>query len=195
MEATTRIKGWFWRGEEPEWLVVVMVLTALLAGAVLMAVVTSQTQSLSADDLSLRYPAGWSWGAGEGNVLAARELASQTALTVRVLRKLDPAAPVTMDDLVTQLSFERGKNLPLYRVLVTRNTRVDGKSGVAVSYTYVYDPAPSVYQSALPIVMRGTDYIVPYKGKAYVISMEASAQDYDSTAGAFAEVLRSIRWR
>ena len=63
MTATTmrsRARGWFWGGEEPEWIVVALVVVALLGGAALMAGVRGQVTGVDVDGITLTYPSEWS---------------------------------------------------------------------------------------------------------------------------------------
>jgi len=107
MQAATRPRSWFWSGEEPEWIVVTVVIVALVLGWALMTVVTSQTMDVVLDDLLVRYPVDWiqdgQMAAEEGYELYAAGLsASQPRLAVGVLTELDPAAPVSLSELVAR---------------------------------------------------------------------------------------------
>jgi hypothetical protein len=96
-----------------------------------------------------------------------------------------------LDDLVTSRSFEQAQKLSLYRVLSTQATLVGGKNGVMVSYAYVMDPAKSAYQSTLPRVMKGVDYLVPHQGQVYLISLEAQAETWQPTV--MESIVKNIR--
>lgn len=191
-ENKTRFYGWFWTGEEPEWIVVITVLVALLLGGVLMLVATGQMAVVTLEKLSVKYPASWSVTDDKtSGLVGAQDMASNTSVMVQVFRKLDPAKPVLIDDLVTLRSFEQAQKLSLYRVLSTQSVLVGGKSGIMLSYAYVMDPAKSAYQSTLPRVMKGADYLVPYQGQVYLISLEAEADTWQPTI--VENIVQSIR--
>jgi hypothetical protein len=192
MTAITRARERFWTGHSPEWPVLATVALALVLGWALMTAITSRTTAFSDGTLSLRYPAYWSDGDDTDALLHASDLASGSTVTLRVLRELDPAAPVTLDDLLAQLAFQRARDLPMYRVLKTVPARVGGRSAVAAEYAYVEDPVASAYQSSMPVVVRGTSYILPYKGKAYVLSLETTATDYAVHARDFERIVQSV---
>ena len=200
MQATTRARSWFWGGEEPEWIVVVTVLLAIGLGWALTAGLSSQTTNLSLDGLSLRYPSGWVRddvaAAEEGYALGALGLeASQPRVAVGILVELDPAAPVSLDELVAMRGFAQAANKELYRVLSSESAKVGNADGVAVSYGYVENSSGSPHLSDLPVVIEGVDCIVPHEGKVYVISLEAAATDFAKQQKAFDRILRSARFR
>jgi len=202
MTATsTRLRAdrWFWGGEEPEWIVVALVLVALLGGGALMAGVRWQTMGVEVDGITLSYPAEWSAAGaptseGADALVSVGGMESRTSLTLGVLRELDPANPVSMDALVAQRGFDRAQREAMYRVLSTAPVELGGKRGVGVSYAYVVDPQGTAYQSAVPVVMEGIDYIVPHAGKVYVLTLEAPAEGYAEQAGAFDRIVDSVRF-
>ncbi len=196
MQATAmRPRNWFWSGEEPEWIVVATLAVALILGAVLMASVTGQATTTSVDGMSLSYPADWMQGSGEGVLLKVNELGSEASLTVQILRELDPANPVSMDDLVAQRGFDQTQRVKMYRVLSSEQAELGGKKAVAVTYAYVIDPAGSAYQSVLPMVIEGVDYIVPHNGKAYLITLETNAEDFAAHEKTFDRILKSVKFQ
>lgn len=200
MQATMRSRSWFWGGEEPEWLVVLTVIVAIVLGWALTSALAAQTHAFNAEGISLRYPADWQVSTAEGpqdNLLrVGGYYGARTELSVRVLRKLDPAAPIMLEDAVTQRSFEAAQNLPMYRALSSKRAAVGGKPAIMVNYAYVHDPGASAYQDALPTVMIGRDYIVAHAGKVYLFSMEAQASDFDAhDKQYFQRIVNSIRLR
>lgn len=200
MQAAAKPRSWFWSGEEPEWIVVVIVIVALALGYALIALVAGQTMNVTLDDLSLRYPVDWmrddQKALEEGYELYVAGLsASQPRLAVGVLRELDPAAPVSLDELVAQRGFSEAATKEMYRVLASEQATVGGKAGVVITYGYAKDSANSPHLSSLPIVMEGSDYLVPHEGKVYLISLEAAASDFEASKKIFERILRSVRWR
>mgnify|MGYP005848177263 CR=1 FL=1 len=194
-----RSRSWFWGGEEPEWIVVALVVVSLLAGAALMIAFRGQVMGLEVDGIALTYPADWSavgMGAADDDRSLVRlgQMGGRASLAISVLRELDPANPVSMDALVAQRGFGRAQREAMYRVLSTTPAELNGKRGVAVSYAYVADPKATAYQSALPVVMEGVDYIVPHAGKAYVLTLEAPSASYAEYETAFRRIVASVRF-
>jgi len=202
MAATTyrsQSRDWFWGGEEPEWIVVALVIVALLGGVALMAGVRGQTAAVEVDGITLSYPATWSSAGivsarGEGVLVHVGEMGGRASLALSVLRELDPAKPASMDALVAQRVFDRGQREAMYRVLSSAPAEVGDTKGVAVSYAYVIDPQATAYQSALPVVMEGIDYIVPHAGKVYVLTLEAPADAYAGYETVFGRITKSVRF-
>ncbi|MCE5259191.1 MAG: hypothetical protein LLG44_09060 [Chloroflexi bacterium] len=195
MENTkSRKVSWFWSGEEPEWLVIVTVLTALLIGGFLMFLATGRTDVLTLDKLRVSYPAQWLASEEEppAFMAGAQDLTSQASVAIIIHRKLDPQAPVTMDDLATEFSFELAQNTQLFRVLETKSTQVNSNNAVMVSYAYVLDSATSSYQSALPRVIKGAAYLIPYQGLVYLVNFQNEAAAWQE--GSVQRMVKSIRF-
>jgi hypothetical protein len=189
----TRFYGWFWTGEEPEWIVVMTVLIALLLGSLLMLAATGETTDASIEKLSFKYPARWSAVDDKtAGMAGGQDLATNTSVTVAVFRKLDPAKPVLMDDLVTMRSFDQGQKLSLYRVLSTGVVQVVGKNATMLTFAYVTDPAKSAYQTTLPRVMRGVDYLIVHQGQVYLVSLEGEANLWQP--GLIDAIVQSVRF-
>jgi hypothetical protein len=192
MAAKAQTKG-FWGGEEPEWIVVATVVLALALGGVLMAVATTRATSASLGAMHWRYPAAWGQEEAAATAWSASGLGTATYGAVTVLRDLDPAAPVSLDDLVAQRGFDQAGAHALYRVLATERTKVGGRSAVALRYAYVRDNA-AIGVGALPVVVEGEDYIIPYQGRVYLLTLEAEADALAGQQPAFDRLVRSVRF-
>ncbi|MHB9032795.1 MAG: hypothetical protein ACYC6L_07080 [Anaerolineae bacterium] len=189
---TKKSTGWFWSGEEPEWLVVITVLVALVIGGLVMYLATGRTQTARVNKLSVRYPAQWVLpGEAQATSLEAQDLASQASVRVSIVGNLDPAAPVTMEDLVTMRAFELAQATELFRVLATKAVQVDAQAATEISYAFVLDSAVSSYLNAVPKVIRGVDYLVPYQGQIYLISYQDDANSWQQNV--FEQIRSSIK--
>lgn len=198
MATTRRSRSWFWRDEEPEWTVVALVVLALLVGAILAFALRGQSRTVTAEAVTVSFPASWSSMASgaasaEGALISAGEMTGRAALSLTVLRELDPANPVSMDTLVAQRTFDRAQVETMYRVLSSASADVGGKRAVAVSFAYVAEPRTTAYQSALPVVMEGVDYILAHEGKVYVLTLEAPADEFESRSATFERIVQSVR--
>lgn len=193
MIASSRPRTGFFGGEEPEWIVVALTLLALALGGVLMAAVTMRTSAATLDSLTLRYPTDWGQPEMGETAWEVAELGSATRLSATVLRELNPAAPVSLEELVAQRGFDQAGAHGMYRVLSTERTEVGGKSAVALRYAYVQDGL-GMGSAALPVVMEGVDYIVPHQTRVYLLSLETEAQALEKERPTWDRVLRSVRF-
>lgn len=188
--------------QEPEWVVVAVVAIALLAGWLLKSWVESRTTTFSNSDLTLSYPATWLRELGEpeqGVLFAAQDVRSgslyATHLSVRVADALPQVRQENVDPMlsaVTAWTFQRGQELEGYRVLGTEAAQVDNIDGVRIDYAYVSDPIASPYRRALPVVVEAVDYLLPYQGKLYVITLAADASRFEQEEGQFEALLRRV---
>jgi hypothetical protein len=188
--------------QEPEWVVVAVVAIALLAGWLLKSWVESRTTTFSNSDLTLSYPATWLRELGEpeqGVLFAAQDVRSgslyATHLSVWVADALPQVRQENVDptlSAVTAWTFQRGQELEGYRVLGTAAVQVDGIDGARIDYAYVSDPIASPYRKALPVVVEAVDYLLPYQGKLYVITLAADASRFEPEAGQFEALLRRV---
>lgn len=188
--------------QEPEWVVVAVVAIALLLGWLLKSWVESRTTTFSNSDLTLSYPATWLRELGEpqqGVLFTAQDVRSgslyATHLSVWVADALPQVRQENVDptlSAVTAWTFQRGQELEGYRVLGTEAARVDNIDGVRIDYAYVSDPIASPYRRALPVVVEAVDYLLPYQGKLYVITLAADASRFEQEAGQFEGLLRRV---
>jgi hypothetical protein len=188
--------------QEPEWVVVAVVAIALLAGWLLKSWVESRTTTFSNSDLTLSYPATWLRELGEpeqGVLFAAQDVRSgslyATHLGVWIADALPQVRQENVDptlSAVTAWTFQRGQELEGYRVLGTQAVQVDNIDGTRIDYAYVSEPIASPYRKALPVVVEAVDYLLPYQGKLYVITLAADASRFESEAGQFEALMRRV---
>lgn len=187
--------------EEPEWVVIVVVVVALLFGWLLKMSVENRAATFANSDLTLSYPATWlrDIGAAEGDVLNVHDMQSgspySTHLTVEVadvalLVRRESVDPMTM--VVTAWTLQRGQELESYRVLSTEVVEVDGIRGTRIDYTFVSEPVANPYRKVLPVVVEAFDYLLPYQDKVYVITLAADGYRFEEAVGDFEAILRSV---
>lgn len=186
-----RETGWFWAGQEPEYLVILTLLVSLLIGGLLMYASVGRMETLTYKAVSIRYPAQWMATDEADTEARAQDMGTRMSVRLSVLYELNPQAPVTMDELVTRRTFTLGQNKQLFRVLETKAAQIRGQNAVLLSYAYVAEPVLSSYQSALPRVVRGAEYLVPHHGAVYLVSFEGDANTWQE--GVIERMLASIR--
>jgi hypothetical protein len=193
MVTTGKKSHWFWSGEEPEWLVIMTVLLALVIGGLVMYLSIGQTSGTTLERMSLRYPARWAAQDVESSEVGAQDLVSRSSVTVSIIGELDPKTPVALDDIVAARAFELAQEYQLFRVLETRDTSVDRQPALLLRYAFVQEASESSYLSSLPEVIQGEDYIIPYQGKIYLVSLQDDANRW--TLNSFQQIMSSIKLR
>lgn len=195
------------RRSEPEWLVVVVVVVALVAGWLLKTVVEAGTSEYVGPDLSLSYPDTWvrETDHDTGVIFSASDMRSGslyrtniTILSTETLPALPLDAPAAMDKMtpaITAWSFERGQELTAFRVLETGPARIGGREGAVLHYAYVSEPLASPFRQALPVVVEAMDYLVPAGDRTIVLTVAADgAQFQEANARWFQPILSSVRF-
>lgn len=190
--------------EEPEWVVVAVVVVALLIGWMLKSLVESRTVTFSSSALSLNYPATWfrEVNPHDGDViLGVTDLGFGSPYGSRVTVRTIEALPrlARMDDeasaaaaAVTAWTFQRSQDLDGFRLLSTESTELDGRRGVRVDYAYVSDPIASPYRKALPVVVEAVDYLFPVGDQTIVITTAADGAQFEQESQRFATILSSV---
>jgi len=190
--------------EEPEWVVVAVVVVALLIGWMLKSLVESRTVTFSSSALSLNYPATWfrEVNPDDGDViLGVTDLGFGSPYGSRVTVRTIEALPrlARMDDeasaaaaAVTAWTFQRSQDLDGFRLLSTESTELDGRRGVRVDYAYVSDPIASPYRKALPVVVEAVDYLFPVGDQTIVITTAADGAQFEQESQRFATILSSV---
>ena len=189
--------------EEPEWVVVAVVVGALLIGWMLKSLVESRTVTFSGPALSVNYPATWfrEMNPDDGDViLGVTDLGFgslyRSRLTVRAIEALPQLARVddeaSASATVTAWTFRRSQDLDGYRVLSTGSTELDGHRGVRIDYAYVTDPIASPYRKGLPVVVEAVDYLFPVGDQTIVITTAADGAQFEQESQRFATILSSV---
>jgi hypothetical protein len=192
------------RSEEPEWIVLVVVAVALLAGWFLKLSVEGQTETFSDGTISLSYPTTWLREPalpGEALVMKASDLHSTSLYRPNIAIHLTQAAPALpgADDrltpTVTTWTFGNSQKLSHYRVLATEKVEIASQPAIKIDYTYISEPIASPYRRALPVVVEAVDYVILNQDQAYVVTLAADAQDFEPEQGRFKTILSSLSFK
>jgi hypothetical protein len=197
------------RRSEPEWVVVLVVVVALVAGWLLKTNVESSTLEFSGPGLSLRYPGGWlqEINPQAGTLFSASDIRSgslyRSSFVVRTTEAL-PALPADaqgteiekqLTPAVTSWSFQRGQELAAFRVLGTEPAVVGGRQGVMLHYAFVSEPIASPFRQALPVVVEAADYLIPAGDRMLVLTAAADGTRFaEETTRWFQPILNSVRF-
>jgi hypothetical protein len=189
------------REEEPEWLVWLTVLILLAIGLIAKTVVVNQTTTFSQDNLSVTYPADWtpiasnapdtvlSVGESFGGGLFPARLAVRQLLAADVSRSAQ-----SLGDLALEWSDDQAKDLLAYRVLDIEPVQVRGKDAVRVDYAYVAEPAFAA-PDALPIVARGSDYLIRQGETLTVVQLLAASDAFDGLSSTWDRITGSVEMK
>jgi hypothetical protein len=120
-------------------------------------------------------------------------LSGAAVATTLLAHRGSRAANQTLDQVAREGTFDRSQQLPLYRVLRQRPTRVGGRDAVTVDYAYIADPHESVLTAErLPVVMRGIEVVVFADQTVYRIDLRAAAAASDRARVQFERILREV---
>lgn len=189
------VKRAFRNDEEPEYIVWLTVAGALIIGLILMFVVTNQSNTSTAGDTTLTYPATWTKVDEAGASFAAADRDSYYSFGPRAsVRQLDKATlapkpitggdPTDQDNLQTAAanwSLQRQSQIVGYRTLSVVTSTVQGKPAVVIESAYLMDARPGA--SGLPGLMRGADTIVLNGDTFDILSFSTQSSDWDNQSG------------
>ncbi len=194
------------RRTEPEWVVVVVVVIALVAGWLLKTAAESSTIQFTSPEISLSYPASWlrEVDPEAGTLFSASNMRSgslyRSNIAVRMSDAL-PSLPVgseagdieRMTPAITAWSFQRGQELNGFRMLATDSANLGGRLCAMIHYAFVSDPISSPFRKALPVVVEAVDYLVPLGDKAIVVTVAADGMRFaDENSRWFQPILSSV---
>jgi len=149
-------------------------------------------------NLSLSYPALWATEMEKEKLLSIRDLQSVGTFKVMFsvsVRESVSAANEPIEDLVRQLTEERGQELTAYRILQTGDTTVDDLEAVEISYAYVDDSNRGLLRTSLPVVVQGVDILVIRGTDLYIFTFAAPATSFSEQTGTLDAILRSVQFK
>ena len=178
-----------WERQTAEWLVIVLVVVALMAGWGLKSYAESRTARhiWGEAGVTLSYPLGWLASSPEPDTLRFRDTRAggvAPALEVRACAAAE-GQPISQT-LILQadaLALSRAQELLAYRILESDATGVyRGAPLLRVSYVYVREEGDP-FQQHLPTVMLGEDLLVYQQGRVFVFSLQAAEDGFASLRG------------
>ena len=194
------------RRTEPEWVVVVVVVVALVAGWLLKSYVEGSTVAFTSPEVSLSYPALWLRDVnpdavtlfGASDMRSGSSYSSNVAVYVSAALPSLPAASGQADiekmtPAITAWSFRRGQELDGFRVLGTEPAQLGGRVGAMIHYAFVSDPISSPFRKALPVVVEAADYLVPLVDKTIILTVAADGMRFgEDNSRWFQPIVRSV---
>jgi hypothetical protein len=204
-ETTAEARPLLWTREEPEWVVWVLVIVALVAGWFLKGAFQYQMDVFTDPDtgLTFRYPASWFLESNqaqigdEGVILtvsdAHSESAFNTAFSVRLKAVEEETTAV---DQAEMWIMRRGEELTKYRVLSKELSQVAGQEAVTIDYGYVEDPLrSSALRGSLPVVVRAVDVVFIRDSKVYTLTFASDQLVFDGEKKTLERLLNSVSFK
>jgi len=201
MTLAQRISHWFSqiktrlsqlpRDRFAEILVVTVMIVALLAGWAVKAGAEARVVHIEIAGFGASY--GYDW-------------IRDQSIAPKVLRIVDPGSgarfPTTISvrviepgldaqETASALNQERSIQEKLYQVLGTDEFKLRRRTFYQNDFAYVY-VSPDLLNPTLPVVVHGTDAILPHGGTTYVITCIADEAAYTEAQAALTQFLRSI---
>lgn len=181
--------------------VVLCLAVALVAGWFFKGAVQGQTQPIEdpLTGLRLNVPVTWQADQEVPNVILAAsngQSAStfKTKLTV-ISRQVDAGGGLDPDQIVERVVQQHEEELLAYHLLAIEPVNdLAANQARMVSYAYVVKPesVDRPFQASLPVVVQAADYLIFTADRYYVLTVAADSGEYDSQAGDFEMILKSL---
>lgn len=187
------------RDEEPEWLVWALVAGMIVIGLLVRTVFVARTVEVTADNLSVTYPADWISMTTDDpyDVLARSEpitsdpFPANVRITQMPVTELSTTAD-SLDDFALKWSDRQIEDLEGYRVLSIEPVSVQGTDAARINYAYIAEPLLGG-PGAMPVVARGQDVLIPRDATLTVVRFVADADAYDSLGTTWERILGSLQ--
>lgn len=179
-----------------EWLVVLVVAIALVAGWGLKSYAETRVERYTASGVTVLYPAGWLPSKAPDGTLRFRDThagARPAVITVRPAAAADAqSAAGAVAAEAGGLALDRAMNWIAYHVITADGkASFRGQPAQRVSYVYVDDSA-NVFQQSLPTVMMGEDLVTYQEGRVYVFSVQAPQGEFAQAQRHFEALVGSV---
>lgn len=164
---------------------------ALLLGWALKSSVETRSSSIERAGVKAQAPAGWVVQNGLASEQMVFMVRDPFGVDLNYTASLVPStADIQLADLAFAFNLQRGKDVPLYRMLDQGAVKVMGKDAYRVHYAFV-DPKD---QGALPVVVEGVEYIFLMQPKALVVAMEEESSQFENALPPFMRFLGTITY-
>lgn len=175
------------RQDEPEWVVLATVAVALLLGLLLQLATLGQTETATASNVRLDYPATWVTGGERGALLSVADTAHGgpfgASASVRQVARTDLVtdADATVYDAAIAWSLNDQVVQEGFRVVDVRQSSVNGREAAEVEYVYLSTGQTGLTGAGggIPRLMRAIDTVVASGDSYYVLTFVAPADEFD----------------
>jgi len=169
-------------GEEPEYIVWIVVAVVLALGLFLMLFITNQTSAANAGQTTLSYPSTWVATSEKGAAFAVADLKGGGTFGDRVavfqLAKTDLLpGQGGLTEAAGNWSFREQGSRVGYRSLSVQTNKVGDKDAVTVESGYLMDSPYGA--TTMPALMHAYDTVVQSGNNFYVLHYATASQDND----------------
>jgi hypothetical protein len=179
------------RDQFAELLVIVVVVAALLAGWAITA--GAESRAVHIEVAGLRASYGYDWIREQPiapEILRIVDPGSGARFPTTIsVRAMEPGADAQTTANV--LNQERSIQEKLYQVMGTDEFQLRKRTFTQNDFAYVY-VSPDLLNPTVPVVVHGTDTILPHGGTTYVITCTADEAAYQEAQQALMRLLRSM---
>lgn len=188
-------------------LVLVVLALALGLGWGLKVYVENQSADFSDPSLAFAYPATWVADKDDDDHAMVRDPNGGPTLFNNRIVVIHSPAPTSslpgsspLADAATAWSLKRATALSTFRNLATldRDPTTDqpltvaGQPAIRVDYAYVAEPGMALGQTGVPIVVRGSDYVILSGDQLTVLSGQASAEHWQTFEPQLGKIIASV---
>jgi hypothetical protein len=179
-----------------DWAVVGVLVVALLLGWAVMAFAEGQKSTYADADtgVTVSYPKNWFQRADEKLVFQVLDPDSGLFKTTYQIRAwpIDTSAPLTptLSSVLNGASLVRAQQGTAYRMFdIVEGKEKDGQPTMEATYVYVVE-STDLFSQRMPVVIMGLDIAVASGDKAYVFSLLAEKDAFETAEPDFRRFVR-----
>ncbi len=177
-----------------DWAVILVTLIAVLAGWLIKNSVQNRSVPFTGSGITAQIPAGWLTTKVQGNeILHVSDPRSAGFGTTYTIENIPVATDATVDQVVSNLTLQRGQSMNSFRVLEQRAVTIAGQSAYEIGYVYV-ESNPNLTHNDIPNIVQGLDYVFLNGDHAIVATYWADENEYASDLARFQLFLSSLKF-
>jgi hypothetical protein len=177
-----------------DWAVILVTLIAILAGWLIKNGVQNRSVSFTSSGVTAQVPAGWLITKTQGNdILHVTDPLSTGFGTTYTIETIPVATDATVDQVVSNLTLQRGQSMNSFRLLEQQSVTIAGRAAYEISYVYV-ESNPNLTHNDIPNIVQGLDYVFLNGDHAFVATYWADENEYSSDLGRFQQFLSSLKF-
>ncbi|MGZ6347291.1 MAG: hypothetical protein ACXWNC_06965 [Anaerolineales bacterium] len=177
-----------------DWAVIFVTLIAVLAGWLIKTGVQNRSVSFASSGISAQTPEGWLSSKVQGNeILHVTDPLSTGFGTTYTIENIPVATDITVDQVVSSLTLQRGQSMNSFRVLKQQAVTIAGRVAYEISYVYV-ESNPNLTHNEIPNIVQGLDYVFLNGDHAIVATFWADENEYASDLARFQLFLSSLKF-
>jgi len=191
--------------EEPEWIVAVLVVLALVAGWFIKVYIENKTVEFTNNEISFSYPENWivetniyanDLGSGfrgrpedisDKILIRASSMISESIYKTNVsLRSINKSWELQTEGLldsipgiIFNIADQYESTYDNFTVIDNEKVTISGEQGIKIDYSFVSKPVTDSGGYYLPVIVYGMDYIIPVNNTVYILTVRLDADKMD----------------